>query len=47
MSRFPILRAVSNACGHWVSFGKEETVIFRGNLWNGNRVEDPGQTSEA
>ena len=27
--------------------GKEETVIFRGNLWNGNRVEDPGQMSEA
>lgn len=25
----------------------EGTGIFRGNLWNGNRVEDPGQVSEA
>lgn len=26
--------------------GMEGPVIFRGNLWNGNRVEDPGQVSE-
>lgn len=25
---------------------QEGAVIFRGNLWNGNRVEDPGQASE-